>query len=170
MRRAGQEILTVLGLSVLFVAVAALVLWPMGRAALALSLGKGYAVFWAAVWVSVLLLGGVERALRLDPDTHYRSYVAVNLMASAFLVAGWAAFAALGARDFAAGASAWTATVLYTTGFLSSYLAFVVATAFYRGGVYKVVDLPLALAGYLVFAAWPAAGRAAYGWLFSLFG
>ncbi len=140
------------GLNLLFVALTALGLWPMGRAALAFSLGKGYAVFWIVVWASVMLLSAAERVLRLDPDTHYRSSISVNLFVSAFLVAGWSAFAALAVRGSATDAPVWVAAMLYVIGFLSSYLAFVVATAFYSGGVYKVVDLPLALVGYLGFA------------------
>ncbi len=49
-----------------------------------------------------------------------------------------------------------------------SVARFAVTTAFYCGSIYKVVDLPLALIAYLVFAAWPAAARALYGWLFTL--
>ncbi len=170
MKRAGQEILIVPGLNLLFLTLIALVLWPMDRAALAYSMAKGYALLWAALWISVMLLSLVERVLRRDPETHYRSYISVNLLVSAFLVAGWSAFAAFTVGSSAAATPIWAAAVLYVIGFLSSYLAFVVATEFYSGSVYKVVNLPLALVSYLVFVAWPAAGRAVSGWFFSLFG
>ncbi len=93
----------------------------------------------------------------------------MNLLVSAFLVAGWSAFSAHTVGSSAAAASVWAAAVLYVIGFLSSYLAFVIASEFYSGSVYKVVNLPLSLASYVVFAVWPAAGRAMYGWFFSLF-
>ena len=161
--------LAVGGLNLLYVALVALLLWPMGRAVLAFSLAKGYGVFWAVLWISVMLLSTAENILRIDPETHYRSYVSVNLLVSAFLVAGWSAFAALTVHSSVDDAPVWAASVLYVIGFLSSYISFAVSTAFYSGSVYKVVNLPLALVSYLGFAVWPSLARAVYGWLFALF-
>ena len=42
--------------------------------------------------------------------------------------------------------------------------------AFYQGTLYKFVNGPLALISYIVFAVWPALGRAIYGWFFAFFG
>jgi len=48
-------------------------------------------------------------------------------------------------------------------------MAYFVVSSFYQGTVYKLISLPLALAGFLVFSVWPASGRALYGWFFRLF-
>jgi hypothetical protein len=42
--------------------------------------------------------------------------------------------------------------------------------AFYQGTLYKMVNGPLALISYILFAEWPALARAIYGWFFSVFG
>ena len=45
-----------------------------------------------------------------------------------------------------------------------------VAIAFCERGLYKIVTLPPALVGYLLFAVWPAVGWVLYGWFFTFFG
>ena len=168
-RREATEGLIVFGLNALFLALAALVLWPLDKAALALLWAKGYAVYWLAVGMSVLLLTLLERLFRVDIETHYKVYVGLNLVVSAVLGAGWSAFGALAVGRAAAGSTVWVAGVLYLVGGLASYVAFVVATAFYKGGLYKVVMLPLVLVSYLLFAAWPTVGWVLYGWFFAFF-
>ncbi len=61
------------------------------------------------------------------------------------------------------------AAILWLVGFLSSYVAFADLTALYPGIIYKVVNGALALISFLVFAVWPASGRAIYGWFFDIF-
>src|SRR5215212_12097043 len=88
-----------------FVALAALALWPLGDAALALRFLKGGLILWAVLLVTYLALVLVHAKLRVDvyshPDAHVNSTAAVG----AFLQAGWSAFAALAVRDFASGAN-----------------------------------------------------------------
>ena len=103
-------------------------------------------------------------------DTHYKVYVGLNLVVSAVLVVGWSAFGALAVGRAAAGSTVWLAGVLYLVGGLASYVAFIVETAFYKGGLYKVVTLPLALVSYLFFSVWPTVGWILYGWFFEFFG
>ncbi len=169
-RREATEVLITLGLNALFLALTALVFWPLGKAALALLWAKGYAVYWLAVVMSVLLLSLLERLFRVDIDTQYKVYVGLNLVVSAVLGAGWSAFGALAVGHAAAGSTVWVAGVLYFVGGLASYVAFIVETAFYKGGLYKVVTLPLALVSYLLFAVWPTVGGVLYGWFFAFFG
>ncbi len=169
-RREATEGLIVFGLNVLFLALTALVFWPLDKVALALLWVKGYAVYWLAVVVSILLLTLLERVFRVDPDTHYNVYVGLNLAVSAVLVVGWSAFGALALGSAAAGAAVWVAGVLYLVGGLASYVAFMVATVFYKGGLYKIVTLPLVLVSYLLFLVWPTVGWVLYGWFFAFFG
>jgi hypothetical protein len=157
-------------LLVVFLAIAGLSLWPAGKLVLVLRLAKGYALFWvilAGTWWPLTLL---QRMFRLESDPPSSAYVFTNLGLSAFLSAGWSAFAALLVSSFLAGSATWIAVVLHLIGFLSSLVASVMVGAFYQGTLYKMVNGPLALISYIIFADWPVFARAIYGWFFSLFG
>lgn len=169
-REEVREVLAVLALTVLFLGGATLFLWLLEQASVSLALAKGYGVFWLLLYASVLLLTLVERLSGLNADDHYTTYVSINLAVSVVLVAGWSAFSALTMGHAAASATGITAGCLYAVGFLSCYVAFAVTSAFYKGSFYKVVDLPLALVGFIVVALWPWLGRMIYGWFFALFG
>jgi hypothetical protein len=153
----------------LFDALAALVLWPMGYAAPALRLAWGGLVLWAALCVTFVPLAFAHRKLRVDMYSHPDAYVISSALFGAFVQAGWSAFAALAARDSASAAGAWAAAVPYFTGLLSCYVAFNVVSAFYTGHVYRLINLAVALVAYAAFCLWPAAAGAAYGWFFRLF-
>lgn len=134
------EFLVALSLNLLFLALAALVLWPLGRLPLAIALAKGFGVLWIAVWATG---GGLQM--------------------------GWSAFAALTVSDLGAGASFWTAAILAVVGALACLAAYYVVSSVYQGAIYRLVNLPLALISFLVFSVWPASARALYGWFFQLF-
>jgi hypothetical protein len=163
------EILFACALNVLFLALVALLLWPLGRPALALRLAKGYGVLWLVTVITVILVNRLHRLFRVDMYRRFDAYVISNLAVSCFLQAGWSAFAALAVQGFVGVAPAWVAAVLYAVGVLSCLAAFFAVSAFYQGHVYKLVSLPLAPAGFAAFSVWPAAGRTAYGWFFDLF-
>jgi hypothetical protein len=152
-----------------FVALAALVLWPLGDAALALRFLKGGLVLWAVLLVTYLALRFVHVKLRVDIYSHPDAYVNSSAAVGAFLQAGWSAFAALAVRDFASGASVWHAAALYFAGLLSCYVAFNVVSAFYTGHVYKFINLAVAVVAYAAFCVWPAAARLVFGWFFRLY-
>jgi hypothetical protein len=156
-------------LNVLYLGFFALLLWPAGKAAMALSLAKGYYILWATTGLTGVALYLIQRALRVDTDTHFDAFVISNLAHSVLMLAGWSAFAALAAQRFAAGASLWAAAAVYLVGFLSSYVACLALFAFYSGSIYKPVSLCGALLSFVLFAAWPAAGGWLYGWFFNLF-
>lgn len=156
-------------LMLFFDALAALVLWPIGHAALALRLSKGGLILWAALCVTFVPLAFVHRKLRVDIYSHADAYVISSALFGAFVQAGWSAFAALAVRDFASTAGALASVSLYFTGLLSCYVAFNVVSAFYTGQIYKLVNLAVALVGFAVFCVWPAAARASFGWFFRLF-
>jgi hypothetical protein len=155
--------------NLIFVALAALVLWPLGDAALALRFAKGGLVLWAVLFVTFFALALVQGKLRVDLYSHPDAYVNSSAALGALIQAGWSAFAALAVRDFAAGALVRHAVVLYFAGLLSCYVAFNVVSAFYTGHVYKFINLAVAVAAYAVFCVWPAAARAVFGWFFRIF-
>ena len=163
------EIVLALTINLLFLALAALVLWPLGRAALALALAKGYVVFWLTVRLTAGLLALLQRAFRVNLYDHSDAYIISGLAVGGLMQAGWSAYAALAVRGFTADASAGAAVALYAVGTLSCLAAFYVVSAFYQGHIYKLTNIILALSGFALFAAWPAAARAAFGWYFNFF-
>ena len=163
------QVIVAVGLCLLLPALAALVLWPAGMARVGLSLLKGFGLFWVFVLVVFALAAWAQRRLRVDLYSHPDAFVVSNLLVSGVLMLGWAAFAALLTREAAAPAGLWLAGVLYLLGLLSGVVACQVVGSFFSGHVYKFGALMVALAGFALFAAWPAAGRAGFGWLFGLF-
>ena len=156
-------------LNVVYLGVFALVLWPAGKALMALSLGKGYYILWATTGATAMLLYLIQQALRVDTDSHFDALVISNLAHCVLMLAGWSAFAALTVQRFVADASAWSAAVVYLVGFLSSYVSCLALFAFYPGSIYKPISLIAALSSFVLFALWPAAGGWVYGWFFNLF-
>ncbi|HEV3468058.1 MAG TPA: hypothetical protein VG148_01970 [Pyrinomonadaceae bacterium] len=156
-------------INALFLGLVALLLWSLDGPALAARLGKGYAVLWCVTAFTAISVGVIQAFLGLDAGYDFNLYVAPGVASGVVLLTCWSAFAALTVRGFAAGAPFWPALALHAAGFLASFVGWSVVSSFYQGYLYKLINLPLALAGYLVFAAWPAAGRALYGWFFDLF-
>jgi hypothetical protein len=163
------EALVALVLNLLLLVLAALLLWPLHRLPLALSLAKGSGMLWIVVCVVVVLVTRIQHLFRVNLYDHANAFVLSNLVVSCFLQAGWAAFAALAVRSVVPGLPVWGVTLLYLAGALSCLIAFFVVSSFFRGTLYKLVSLPLALAAFLVFSVWPASGHALYGWFFQLF-
>jgi hypothetical protein len=156
-------------LTLLFFGLSALVLWPLGRATLTFHLLKGYWVFCIVMCPTVAATVLLQRLFRVDMESHFDAYVISGLIVGGFLQAGWSAFAALAAHSFSAGASLPLVVILYVVGFLSCYVVFTIVSLVYSGSIYRQTNLLLAVAGYVIFSAWPASGRALYGWFFDLF-
>ncbi len=156
-------------LNILFLVFTALLLWPLGQAMMAWRLTKGYWVFWIALILTSVVLLILQRVFRVDLYSRYDVYVISGLVLSGLLQAGWSAFAALVVHDFAAATRTWVDVVLYGAGLFSCYVACVIVSAFYMGGIYRMVNLPLAILSYIVFCVWPSAARALYGWFFDIF-
>lgn len=163
------EFVVGLFVNALFVGLVALLLWLLDGPAVASSLAKGYAVLWCATAFAAISTGVIQAMLRLDVNDNFNLYVAPGVAFGAVLLTCWSAFAALAVGGPAAGATSWTKLVLYAVGFLASFFGSWVVSSFYQGHLYKIINLPLSLLSFLVFAAWPAAGRALYGWFFGLF-
>jgi hypothetical protein len=163
------QVIVAVALCLLFPALVALALWPAGRAATGLGLLKGFCVLWLVVLVAHSSLVLIQKRLRVDLYSHPDAFVISNIIVSGILMTGWAAFAALAAREAAEGAGLWLAGGLYVSGFLSGVVACQVLGSFYSGHIYKFACLMLACATFPVFAAWPAAARAVFGRFFDLF-
>lgn len=152
-----------------FLAVAALLLWPIGHGRLVLRLLMAYWLLWGVLGVVTVAIALVIRRFRVDTDVPSNAYLLSNAFIGAVVTACWAAFAALLTGGAAAGEPVWAAGILYVVGLLSSWIAFTVVSMVYQGTLYRSVNLPVALLGFVLFAAWPAAARATFGWFFRLF-
>jgi hypothetical protein len=160
------QVIAAFALCLLLPALAALALWPAGMSGVGFRLLKGFGLFWVVVLVVYALAAWVQRRLRVDLYTHPDAFVVSNLLVSGLLMLGWTAFAALVTRDAAAAAGLWLKGLLYLFGLLSGVVACQVLGSFYSGHIYKFACLLVACAGFILFIAWPAAARAAFGWLF----
>jgi hypothetical protein len=155
-------------LNIFFLALTTLVLWPLGRVTFAVRLVKGYWIFWTVVIMTSTVMVLVQRFFRMDLYSHFDAYVISGLALSGFLQAGWSAFVALALRNSVTDASTWMAIVLYAIGVISCYVAAVIVGAYYTGGLYRLVNLALAILSFVVFTTWPTLGIAIYGWFFDL--
>ena len=156
-------------LNAVFLALTALLLWPLGKATMALSLAKAYWIFWTGVIVVSCVLVLAQRIFRMDLYERYNAYVITGLVVSGFLQVGWSAFAAPVIHSAVAGTAIWLSVILYAFGVVSCWVAAVIVAAFYMGSIYRMVNLMLAIVSFIVFSVWPAAGRLIYGWFFNLF-
>jgi hypothetical protein len=156
-------------LNAVFLALIALLLWPLGRAGMAWRLTKAYWVFWAAVIATSSILVLAQRIFKMDLYERANAYIVTGLAVSAFLQVGWSAYAAPVFHSAVMNASVWMTIVLYLIAAVSAYVAAVVVGAFYMGGLYRLVNSALAILSFAVFSVWPAAGNAMYGWFFGLF-
>jgi hypothetical protein len=155
-------------INLIFVGLLALALWPLEATALAGRLAKGYAILWGATALGSVTIAVAQQFLGIDDHWDINLLLYSNLAVAAPVMVCWSAFVALTVRDFA-GETFGTAAPFYVAGFLSSFVGFMAVSAIFQGIFYKLVNLPLALACYVVFAFWPAAARFLFGWFFALF-
>ncbi|HKY42729.1 MAG TPA: hypothetical protein VJM50_06515 [Pyrinomonadaceae bacterium] len=156
-------------LNAVFLAITALLLWPLGKAAMIFQLAKGFWIFWTAVIVTASLLVLAQRIFRMDLYSRFDAYVISGLAVSGFVQVGWSAFAAPVIRSFVIDTPVWMVIMLYVVGVLSCYVACVIVGAFYMGGLYRMVNPILAIVSFIVFSVWPTAGIVIYSWFFNLF-
>ncbi len=163
------EFLVALALNLVFLALSALLLWPLAKLALVWSMLKGHILLWLIIFVTAVLLNMVQRFFRMNMYDRANAYIGSALAVCCLLLLGWAAFAALAVQSFVNGGSVWTGVILYLVGGLSCLSAFFSVGSFYQGAVYKLVSMPLALVGFLIFSLWPNGARLVFGWFFELF-
>ena len=163
------DYLFALVLNAVFLSVITLLLWPLGKATLALSLAKAYWMFWTVLIATSMLMVLAQRIFRMDLYERYNAYVISALVVSGVIQLGWSAYAAPVVRSSMADASFWVALVVYVVGLLSSYVASVAVGVFYMGAIYRMINSALAILSFIVFSLWPALGLAIYGWIFDFF-
>jgi hypothetical protein len=156
-------------LNAVFLILIAVLLWPLGRAAMAWRLTKAYWIFWTAVIVVSSLLALAQRIFKMDLYERSSAYIITGLVVSAFLQVGWSAYAAPVVHDATTGAPVWLMIILYVIGSVSAYVAAVIVGAFYMGGLYRLINSALAILSFAAFSVWPAAGSVMYGWFFNIF-
>jgi hypothetical protein len=156
-------------LNLMFLAVAAALLLPIGEGRMLLRLLAGYWVLWGVLGIITAVTVVIIRRFRVDTDRMSDAYLLSNLAPGAVVTACWAAFAALLAGSAAAGEPLWAAVIVYAVGLVASWIAFTVVSTIYQGTLYRDVNLPVALGGFALFAAWPAAARFAIGWFLRIF-
>ena len=144
-------------LNAVFLLLVALLLWPLRRARMTWELTKAYWIFWAVVIVVACLVALAHRIFRMDLYSHANAYVITGLITGGFLQVAWAAYVAPIVHDAVAGASVGVAIVLYAISLVSCWVASVIVAAFYLGTLYRMVNLALAIASFIVFSVWPTA-------------
>jgi hypothetical protein len=164
------DYLFAVALNAVFLALVALLLWPLGKTATALSLAKGYWALWTVLIVTSALVVIFQRLFRVDMYSHPDAYVISGLSVGGVVQTGWSAFAALTVGGSAAGAPLWLAAVLYFVGLLSCWVACQIVSAYYMGSIYRMTNLMVAPTAFVLFCVWPAAGRALFGWFFDFYG
>lgn len=146
-------------------AVAAVLLLPFGRGGVLWELVRAFAVLWGVLLMAAWLVQRVQHALRVADDPPSDAYVLSNLAVGVLLLLTFAGYVALLLRGSAAGAAPWMTGILLLVGLLASHAGYGIVSAIYAGTIYRMVNLCVALGGFILFAAWPAAARAAFGWL-----
>jgi hypothetical protein len=155
-------------MNIALLALITLALWPLARLPLAFSLAKGFGLFFLVILAASIVLLWIQRALRVDDESHFDAFLLSNLAVSATALVCWAAFAALGVRHAAGGAPAWLAAILWLVGLLTCWMTYGLVSVFYSGTFYRYKNHPLVAAAYLLFALWPAAARFLIGWFVDL--
>ena len=145
--------------------VAAVLLPPLGRGPLLWEIIRAFMVLWGVLLMATMVVQRLQAALRVEDDPPSDAYVLSNLAVGVTLLVFWGGYTALLIRDSAGGARWWVAGILYVVGVLASHAAFSVVSGIYGGTLYRRVNVVVALAAFVFFAAWPAAARALFGWL-----
>jgi hypothetical protein len=156
LRELAMDVLVALGINIGFGLLAALGYGLLGRMPMLGPLALKFAILWGVMLLVTVMLHPIQRIFRLNLYDHSTAYVLINALAGALPLLIFSAFGALMAHQSAPGTSA---IVLHLIGFLASYVAHTVVTVFFHGQIYMLINFVVALGGYLVFAAWPAAAR-----------
>lgn len=146
-------------------AVAAIVLLPLGRGGLLWEIVRAFMVLWGVLLMAAAAMQRAQSLLRIEDDPPSDAYVLTNLAVGVALLVFWTGYTALLIRESAQAAPLWMAALLHAIGFIASHAAYGTVSAIYGGTLYRMVHLFVALGGYVLFALWPPGARAAFGWL-----
>jgi hypothetical protein len=151
--------------NVIVLVVAAVLLLPFGRGGVLWELARAFMVLWGVLLMAAGLLQRIQHALRVEEDPPSNAYVLSNLAVGVALLITFTGYVSLLLRGSAGGAPVWMMIILLVIGLLCSHAGYGIVSAVYAGTLYRTVNLAVALGGFVLFAAWPAAARAAFGWL-----
>lgn len=151
--------------NLLILAVLAVLFLPLRRWGLLWEITRGYGYLWGGLMIGAGLMYRLQRLLRIEDDPPTDAYLLTGASVGVVLLTAWGGYSALVIRESAAGAPWWAAAILWFGGVLAAHGAFSVVSAIYQGSFYRYVNAPVALAAYALFAAWPQAARALFGWL-----
>lgn len=146
-------------------AVCAVLLLPAGRWMLLVKVARALGVLWLVLVLASAVLRHLLRAMRVEDDPPTDAFLLSNAALGVVLLIAWAGHAALLVRGATLAAPVWVMGLAYVAGFLASHAAFTTVSIIYRGSFYRMANAPVALGGYVLFSLWPAAARAAFGWL-----
>ena len=151
--------------NVLVLVAMAVMLLPVGRWRLLWELTRGFAVLWGVLLLAAWLMYFLQRRLCIEDDPPSDAYVLSNLAVCVELRVVWGGYTALLVRASTAGAPVWTSVLVHAAGVLGAHAAFSAVCAVYTGSIYRMISLGSAVGAFALFAAWPAAARALFGWL-----
>lgn len=145
---------TVAALTLGFLAVMALLLWPAGQIALAGQFALGFAALWLATMVLSAFGKIVSRLFRMNVYDRTHAYIAFHLVCSGALILAWVAFTASTLLAALASFNIAAQIALVLAGAVAVYLGQSIITLFYAGTIYALAVFALAVIGYGVFVIW----------------
>lgn len=151
--------------NVIVLAVVAAMLLPVGRWRLLWELARGFAVLWGVLFLAAWLMMLLQHRLRIEDDPPSDAYVLSNMAVCVVLLVIWGGYTALLVRASTTGAPLWLSVLVHATGVLAAHAAFSAICAIYTGSIYRMISLGSAVGAFALFAAWPSAARALFGWL-----
>lgn len=151
LRDFGLRGVIIVGINILFVAIAAWVCWLMGHVAFIGPLVLGFVGLWAAMIVITTLLAVIARYNRqFNMYDRAALYLGANIITSAVPLLAFVAYIVMQAHQAVLGAGWIERLALYGVGFLASYIAHAIVTVFFNGQLYAIINLFIALIGYLL--------------------
>lgn len=151
--------------NVMVLVVIAVMLLPIGRWRLLWELTRGFAVLWGALLMAAWLMYLLQHRLRVEDDPPSDAFVLSNMAVCVVLLVIWGGYSALLVRASTTGAPLWVSILVHAAGVLAAHAAFSAICAVYVGSIYRMLSLGSAVGSFALFAAWPAAARALFGWL-----
>jgi hypothetical protein len=144
----------VIALTLAFLAVMALLLWPAGQLALAGQFALGFAALWLATPALSAFGRMVSRLFRMNVYDRANAYIAFHLICSGALILAWVVYTASTLHAALASFNIAAQIALILAGAVAVYLGQSTITVFYAGTIYALAVFALAVVGYGGFVIW----------------
>lgn len=148
------EVLFAIVLTIVFVAIALLICWSIGRSSFGFQLLRGYSLLWGFLLIVVAITHRIHEFFKINIYDHGNVFLVSNVLASCLLQIGWSIYIALSIDRFGSGATLIVTTGMYGVAVFSCLVSFYVVSAFYQGHLYRFVSLPLALLTFVIATVW----------------